>query len=211
MIAFDPIIQAQFAKGVTDAFDALTFIFDSGLVSVYLGVGTFSWTDPQLGSQTFLGVAGLLSIEAPAQTVGGESAAVVVRLAETYVPANSDAPVNVFDDGVRASIDDEPWYGRPVILSRFHRSMETGLIVMREQLAVRFMDTMAIDEDEDGRQVRVIGLEREDVIQRDIEGKKANADFQRQVDPTDLAFQHVGKVRNQDVNWGGLATQKVGG
>lgn len=211
MIAFDPVILSQFASGETDAFDAVTFIFDSGPVSLYLGQGQFEWEDAQLGTVSMVGAAGLLSIELPAATAGGESTAVVVRLAETYIPPNSDTPVNIFDDGVRAVIDEEPWYGRPAVLSRFHRSIATGLPIMREQLGVRFMNSMAVEEDETGRPVRVIVLEREDVIQRDIEGKTDNADFQRQIDPTDLAFQHVGKTQNQDINWGALPTQKAGG
>lgn len=210
MIIYDPVIASQFAAGKTDAFDAVTFVFDSGVVSVFLGQGRFEWEDPQLGTMDLVGLGGLLSIEASAQVVGGEAAAVTVRLAETYYPAGATEPVNIFDDGVRASIDEEPWQGRAAILSRFHRSTETGLPVMREQLSVRMIDSMSIEEDDDGNPIRVILLEREDIIARDVEGKTENADFQKLIDPTDLAFQHAGTIRTQDISWGGLPPQKAG-
>jgi hypothetical protein len=208
MIIYDSRVGARLAKGEIDHFDALTFVFDSGPLSLYQGLRPFDWEDTQIGNQTFIGVGALLSIAFPAVKVGNESTAVTVRLAETYMPAGSDVPVNIFDADVRASIDDEPWQGRPVILSRFHRDQD-GTVLMREQIGIRFMNDMPMEEDSEGRPVRVVMLEREDIIQREIEGKTDNADFQAQIDPDDAAFQHVGQTATQAITFGALPTQAV--
>ena len=206
MITLDSSTLARLALGEADYFDALVFIFDSGLVCVFPGIGQFDWTDEEIGSQTFYGLGALLSIEVPPQSLGNEAQPITVRLAETYLPAGSDEPVNVFDDGIRTSIDEEPWQGREVILSRFWRDAN-GVPIHRQRIGRRVIDAMPTEEDEAGNPVRVAVLEREDIIQRDVEAKSANADLQRLLDPTDLAMEHVGTTARQRINFGAKPEQ----
>lgn len=204
MKLYDSATMARFAKGEQDYFDAATFIFDSGIVNVFMGLGSFDWTDDTLGGQTFYGLAGLLNIDVPKQSLGNEALPITIRLAETYVPVGSDAPVNVFDDGVRQTIDEEPWQGREVILSRFWRDLN-GVVIYREQITRRVMDAMPEEEDQSGNPVRVVVLEREDIVQRDIEAKTANGEFQKLIDPADKSCEHIATTAlRQAINWGGL-------
>lgn len=206
MKLYDSATMARFEKGEEDYVDALVFILDSGLVCVFPGRGTFTWTDEEIGTQTFYGLAPLLTIEVPRQSLGNESQPITVRLAETYMPEGSDTPVNVFDDGVRQTIDEEPWQGREAIVSRFWRD-ENGLVVYRERIGRRVIDDMPTEEDADGNPIRVAVLEREDIIQRNVESKTANADLQRLLDPDDLACEHIRTTARQQINFGALPTQ----
>lgn len=206
MKVYDGVTMARFEKGEEDYVDAIVFIFDSGLACVYVGNGTFTWTDEEIGTQTFYGLAPLLSIDVPPQRIGNEAQPITVRFAETYIPAGSDTPVNVFDDGIRQTIDQEPWQGREAILSRFWRD-ENGLVVYRERIGRRVIDDMPTEEDEDGNPIRVAVLEREDIIQRNVEAKTANADLQRLLDPTDLACEHIRTTARQQINFGALPEQ----
>lgn len=203
MKLYDSTTIARFAKGEEDYLDALVFVFDSGLACVFIGQGSFVWTDDEIGTQTFHGLAPLLSIDVPKQSLSNEAQPITVRLAETYMPAGSDVPVNVFDDGVRQTIDEEPWQGREVILSRFWLD-ENGVPIHRERIARRFMDDMPTEEDENGNPVRLVVLEREDIIQRQREAKTANAEFQKLLDPTDLACEHIRTTARQKISFGAL-------
>lgn len=209
MKVFDSITQARLAAGEEDTLDALTFLFDSGVISVFPGVGQFTWTDETIGTQTFYGLGGLLSIEVPRRGLGNEAQPITVRIAETYIPTGSDEPTNVFDDGVRQSIDDEPWQGREVILSQFWLDAD-GMPVFREQVDRRIIDSMPTEEDEAGNQVRVMILEREDIVQRDVEGKTANAEFQRLLDPADRSCEHIAATARQTIHFGALPPEKTG-
>jgi hypothetical protein len=197
--------MAMLAAGKVRYVDALTLVFDSGTVSVYMGgKGSFPWDDATLGPQTFVGMGSLVELDVPANALGPESRAITVKLFETYMAEGSDIPVNIFDDGVRASIDEELWEGRPAILSIFHLS-DDGVVLEREQVAVRQMDSMPIDVDGKGNPVRSLVLEEPDITQRDIEGKTSNAEFQALIDPSDRAFEHVGTAKNQKINFGRIA------
>lgn len=206
MKTYDSVTAARLASGNEDYLDAIIFILDSGLVCAHPGRSTFTWTDDEIGTQTFYGLAPLLSFEVPAAGLGNQSLPVTVRLAETYVPAGSDTAVNVFDDGMRASIDEEPWQGREAILSRFWLD-ENGVPVYRERLGRRVMDDMPVEEDEAGNVVRVVVLEREDIIQRDREAKTANAELQKLIDPTDQACEHIRATARQKIRFGALPEQ----
>lgn len=208
MKAYDSTTMARFERGEEDYIDALTFIFDSAIISVFPGQGTIPWEDETLGAQTFYGLGGLLSIDVPKSAMGNEALPITVRLAETYLPVGSDEPVNIFDDGARATIDEEPWQGREAIASRFWLD-EDGVVVYREQIGRRIIDAMPTEKDENGLPIRVAILEREDIIQRDVEGKTANADFQRLLDPDDLACEHVGTTARQKISFGALPPTAV--
>lgn len=210
MKVFDSSVTDRLAAGEIDYVDALTFIFDSGLVNVFLGRGEFAWEYDVLGPVTFYGLAGLLTIEVPAQTLSNEALPITVRLAETWVPPGSDEPVNVFSDEDRVSIDEEPWQGREVILSRFWRDAG-GAVIYREQVGRRVIDAMYVETDEDGFPVRVIVLEREDIVQRDVEGKTANGDFQRLLDPDDRSCEHIAATARQRIHFGAVPPEPAGG
>lgn len=203
MKVFDSVTNARFETGEEDYLDAITFLFDSAIINVFPGTGKFTWTDETLGTQTFYGLGGLLSIEVPPRRLGNEAQPVTVRLAETYVPVGQDEPVNVFDDGVRASIDEEPWQGREVILSRFWLDAN-GTPIYREQMDRRVLDAMPYEEDENGRPVRVAILEREDIVQRDVEGKTTNAELQKLIDPDDRSCEFIAATAHQQINFGAL-------
>lgn len=107
-----------------------------------------------------------------------------------------------------AGIDDEPWQGREAILSTFWRDAN-GAILMREQIERLVLDGMVVETDEEGRPIRVVTLERPDIIQRDIEGKTDNAEFQKQIDPTDLGYEHTAATATQKINFGRLQDESV--
>lgn len=198
---------ARLNAGEVDYLDALTLVFDSGVVSVYMrGKGSFVWDDATLGEQTFYGMGSLVALDVPENAMGPESRAITVRLFETYMEEGSDIPVNIFDNGVRATIDEEDWEGRTAILSVFWLSKD-GVILEREQIAIREMDAMPLDVDEAGNPVRTLVLEEPDITQRDIEGKTSNAEFQKLIDPTDRAFEHVGTAKTQKINFGKVTDQ----
>lgn len=210
MKMFTPESQARFEAGEVDAIDALTLVFDSGIVNIAMGIrGQFTWDDLTLGEQTFYGGGALTALDVPENALGPESRAITARLFETYMEEGSDIPVNVFDDGVRATIDQEQWEGRTAILSIFWLS-QTGEVLEREQVAVRQMDAMPVDWDEDGNPVRSLVLEEPDVAQRQIEGKTSNAEFQALIDPTDKAFEHVGTTKSQKINFGKRPEETIG-
>ncbi|MBN9335620.1 hypothetical protein [Devosia sp.] len=209
MKLYDSATMARFAKGEEDFIDAIIFIFDSGPVCVFVGRGSFTWDDEEIGLQTFYGLAPLLSIEVPSQSLSNESLPITVRLAETYMPEGSDTPVNVFDDGVRQTIDEEPWQGREAILSRFWLD-ENGVPIYRERIGRRVIDDMPTEEDEAGNPIRTAVLEREDIIQRNVEAKTVNADLQRLLDPTDLACEHIRTTARQQISFGALPEQSAG-
>lgn len=199
MISFDDATLARFAKGEVDELDAVELYLDSGTVAICPGiVGSFAW-----GGITYVGARGLLTIDMPESTAGNTSQPITVRLAETWVPPDSDVPVNVFDDGVRASIDEEPWQGRVAILAIFYLD-ENGTIIEREQVDVMQIDGMTVQSDESGRPIRVMTLERPDIIQRDIEAKTADAALQALIDPADRALEHAGETVTQDISFGRL-------
>lgn len=206
MKMYDTATQARFAKGEEDFRDALTMIFDSEVISVFVGTGSFTWSDATVGEQTFYGLAGLISIEVPPRRLGNEAMPITVRFAERWMPAGSDEPVNVFDDGVRQTIDDEPWQGREVIVSRFWLDAN-GVPIYREQIDRRIIDAFPTEEDEAGNPVRVMVLEREDIVQRDIEGKTVNSQLQKLLDPNDRSCEHIATTANQQINFGALAEQ----
>ncbi|MBI4046574.1 MAG: hypothetical protein HY371_07130 [Devosia nanyangense] len=202
MKMFAPETAARFAAGEVDGIDALTLVFDSGIVNVAIGVrGQFTWDDPTLGEQTFYGGGALTALDVPENALGPESRAITARLFESSMVVGSDIPVNVFDDGVSATIDEELWEGRTAILSIFWLSKD-GVPIEREQVAVRQIDAMPLDWDEEGNPVRSLILEEPDIAQREIEGKTSNAEFQALIDPTDRAFEHVGTTKNQKINFG---------
>lgn len=201
---------ARLAAGEVDYLDAASLVFDSGVISVFMrGKGQFVWDDATLGEQTFYGMGPLVEMDVPENAIGPESRAITLRLFETYMEEGSDIPANVFDDGVRATIDEEEWEGRTAILSVFWLSKE-GAILEREQIAIREMDAMPLEIDQKGNPMRSLILEEPDITQREIEGKTSNAEFQALIDPTDKAFEHVGTTKSQKINFGKVADETVG-
>jgi len=203
---YDATTLARLEAGQVDYLDALTLVFDSGTMNLVIGMkgGSFAIDDPILGPQTFHGVGGLVSLDVPDGTLGNESQAITATLVETYLRAGSDVPTNVFDDGVRATIDEESWENREAILSVFWRDVD-GTIIEREQVAMRQIDAMPLQWDENGNPMRRAVLEEPDVTQRDVEGKTANAEFQALVDPDDKAFEHVGTAVSDKIYFGQAA------
>lgn len=202
MKAFDSGTLDRLQAGEVDYIDAATFIFDSGIANMWIGgKGSFAWTDDTIGTQTFYGGGSLLTLSVPGKSQANDSTEVTMTLSETYMVEGSDIPQNVWDNGVRASLDDEPWQGREVILSTFWRD-ENGVILMREQVERRILDSAIEQTDDTGRDTRVITLERPDIIQRDIEGKTDNAEFQGLIDPVDLGYEHAGTTVTQTINFG---------
>lgn len=204
MIPFDQDVIDQLEAGQVDYRDALTLVFDSGVISIFIGGrGQFEWSDERLGTQTFYGGGALVSLDLPESGRGPTSQAITARLLETYMVEGSDIPVNVFDDGVRATIDEEPWQGRSAIVSVFWLGAG-GLPIYREQHSIREIDAMPLEWDGDGNPIRLLVLEEPDITQRDIEGKTSNGAFQALIDPTDRALEHVGStVRQlQKINFG---------
>lgn len=202
MKTYDTATAADHAAGRVDPVDLVTLVFDSGVMHLALGVrGTKVWDDPVLGEMTITGAGALAALDVPEDAFGPESRAITARLYETYMVEGSDVPVNVFDDGTRTSIDEEEWEGRTAILSILWLS-EGGVITEREQVAVRQIDQMYVDIDADGNPMRVAILEEQDITQRDIEAKTANAASQALIDPDDDSFAHVGTVVTQKINFG---------
>ncbi|MBJ3783421.1 hypothetical protein [Devosia sediminis] len=154
-----------------------------------------------LGDDVFYGGGNLVGLDVPENALGPESRAITARVFETYLSEGSDIPANTFDDGVRATIDEEEWEGRPAVLSTFWLD-HTGTPILREQVAVRTMDQMVLDTDAQGVPVRSLILEEPDIMQRDIEGKTANAAFQALIDPDDKAFEHVASAQRQKISFG---------
>lgn len=209
MKTFDAATIADHAGGRVDAVDALTLVFDSVVVNLAIGIkGSFTWDDLTLGEQTFYGAGKLVELDVPENALGPESRAITATLFETYMQEGSDIPVNIFDDGVRATIDEEQWEGRTAILSIFWLD-EGGAIIEREQVAVREIDAMPVEWDENGNPMRKAVLEEPDITQRDIEGKTANAESQALIDATDNSFRHVGSVQRAKINFGRWPEQKV--
>jgi hypothetical protein len=199
---FEASTSADHIAGRIDAIDMLTLVLDSDVIHFAVGVrGSIPWDDPEWGEIIITGAGALGSLDVPENAFGPESRAITARLYETYMPEGSDTPVNIFDDGVRLSIDEEEWEGRTAILSILWLS-EAGTIIEREQLAVREIDQMYVDRDGEGNQVRVAILEEPDITQRDIEAKTANAASQLLIDATDNSFKHVGTARLQKITFG---------
>lgn len=204
MKTFDPDVLDQLAAGIVEYRDALTLVFDSGVVNIFIGGrGQFAWTDDGIGDQVFYGGGALVSLDVPENAIGQEARAMIVRVLETYMEEGSDIPVNVFDDGVRATIDEEPWQGRTAIASVFWLGAG-GLPIFREQHSIREIDAMPLEWDEGGNPIRQLVLEEPDITQRDIEGKTSNAAFQALIDPSDRALEHVGTTvkQLQKINFG---------
>ena len=210
MKSFDAETLARFEAGEIDYIDAVTLVFDSGAANFYLGgQGSFAWTDAGIGTQTFYGTASLIDIEVPPQAAGAAAEPVVLRLYEAQMVEGSDTPVNVFDDGIRTTIDEAEWEGRDAILSMFWRRGD-GSIIEREQVTIRVMDAAPVEWDEQGNPVRSLYLEEPDITQRDIEGRTGNAAFQALIDPTDRGLEHVGTVRTERINFGRIADAQLG-
>lgn len=202
MRTYDAATLARFAAGEVDEIDAVELYLDSGTVAICPGIiGSFVYS-----GLTYVGARGLLTLDVPGTATGNDSQQITISLAETYVPPDSDVPVNVFDDGVRASIDDEPWQGRVAILAVFYLDAN-GTIIEREQVDVMQIDGMTEQADASGRPIRVITLERPDIIQRDVEAKTADAALQALIDPDDLALSHAGETVTQDISFGRLPDQ----
>lgn len=190
--------------------DAAELVFDAGVVRLVVGIkGSFGWSDidgPSMPwaddpGDIFHGGGDLIGLDLPENALGPESQAITARVYETYLGEGSDIPINVFDDGVRASIDEEEWEGRAAVLSVFWFS-QAGTPIYREQASVRIMDSMVLETGEDGVPVRSLVLEEPDIMQRDIEGKTANSAFQALIDPTDRAFEHVASAQRQKISFG---------
>lgn len=210
MKPFDLDVLDELEAGNVDYRDAVELVLDSGLVRMVIGMrGQFAWDDEDglipvasvLPEEVYYGGGALIELELPESSIGPLSRAVVARVAETYLTEGSDIPVNVFDDGVRATIDEEEWEGRPAVLSIFWMG-SGGTPIYREQVAIRTLDSMSLDWDSNGVPVRSLVMEEPDIAQRDIEGKTSNATFQSLIDPTDKAFEHVGQTQNQKINFG---------
>lgn len=211
MRAFDAETLDRLDAGEIDYIDAATFVLDSGIASMWIGGrGQFDWTDDTIGTQTFYGGGSLLSLDVPGNSLVGDSAQVLLHLIETYMVEGSDVPVSIWDDGSSPTfnIDGEPWEGREVILSCFWCAQD-GTVLMREQIERLEMDSMIEETDEAGRPTRTVTLERPDIIQRDIEGKTDNAEFQRLIDPADRGFEHVGQTAAQTINFGRIQDDTV--
>lgn len=209
MKSFTAQTLARQEAGEIDYIDGLTFLFDSGAASLLIGTrGQFEWTDAQLGTQTFIGTGNLVSIEMAADALGPKATPISVRLTETYLPAGGDEPINVFDDGVRASIDAENWQGRLCVISSFWLDAG-GDIIERETIDIRQIDMMPTEVDANGNPYRIAVLERPEIRQRDIAGKMRNAEFQSLIDPTDKSFEHVGATARQKITFGRRAEGTV--
>lgn len=211
MKSFDSDTLDRLDDGEVDFIDGATFVFDSGIANMWIGGrGEFEYTDETIGTQTFYGGGSLLEMEVPGNSLVGDSPQVILRLAETYMVEGSDVPVSVWDDGSSPSfvIDGEPWQGREVILSTFWRDAN-GAILNREQIERLEMDSMVVETNEEGRPFRIVTLERPDIIQRDIEGKTDNAEFQKLIDEDDLGYEHVGQTATQKINWGRVQDESV--
>lgn len=209
MKVFDPAIAADHAAGRIDAVDVLTLVFDSATMHLALGVtGTYVFDDPTIGEMEIIGTGNLVSLDVPESALGPASQAITATLFETYLEEGSDVPVNIFDDGVRATIDEENWEGRPAIGSILWLS-EAGAILGREQVFVREIDAMPMEWDEAGNPMRRAILEEPDIIQRDIEGRTANAELQAMIDPDDDSFSQVGVARLQEIHFGQRAEGPV--
>lgn len=205
MKVFDQDVLDRLDAGEIEYRDAITGVFDTGTANLFIGGrGQFTWTDGIIGTQTFYGGGALVELDVPDNALGPEAQAITARLYETYLEEGSDIPVNIFDDGVRASIDDEEWEGREAILSIFWLSTG-GLPIFREQVAIRQMDAMPLEWDQDGNPVRSLVLEEPDITQRDIEGKTDNAALQALIDPSDRGFEHVGTTQSQKIYFGRVA------
>lgn len=212
-----PELTSVLEQGLVEYRDAVELVFDSGVMRLVVGVrGAFGWNDHAGVSMPwdidagdiFYGGGELVRLDVPESSLGPESRAITASVLETYMVEGSDIPVNTFDDGVRATIDEEQWEGRPAVLSVFWFNAD-GLPILREQVAVRTMDQMVVDTDEDGNPVRSLVLEEPDIMQRDIEGKTANAAFQALIDPTDRAFEHVASAQRQKISFGRRPEEQV--
>lgn len=210
MKPYSPELMAALEAGEVEYRDALELVFDSGVVRLVIGIkGAFGWDDiagvamPWEASpgDIFHGGGQLVRLTVPENALGPESRAITASIFETYLEEGSDIPVNTFDDGVRASIDEEEWEGRAAVASVFWFDAG-GLPILREQVAVRVMDQMVLDWDQDGNPVRSLILEEPDIMQRDVEGKTANAAFQALIDPADKAFEHVATAQRQKISFG---------
>ena len=210
MKPYSPELLDELEAGNVDYRDAVELVFDSGVVRLVVGIkGAFGWDDvtgvampwDAAPGDVFHGGGQLVSLDVPENALGPESRAITARVFETYLEEGSDIPVNTFDDGVRATIDEEEWEGRAAVLSVFWFG-SSGLPILREQVAVRTMDQMVLDWDGDGNPIRSLILEEPDIMQRDIEGKTANAAFQALIDPTDRAFEHVATAQRQKISFG---------
>lgn len=209
MKSFDAETIARLVAGEVDYIDGVTLVFDGGAANFFPGgQGSFEWTDAGIGTQTFYGTGPLIDIEVPPQATGAAAEPVVLRLYEAQMVEGSDTPVNVFDDGIRATIDEEEWEGRTAILSVFWRRAD-GSIIEREQVAIREMDAAPIEWDEQGNPIRSLYLEEPDITQRDIEARTGNAAFQALIDATDRGLEHVGTVRTERINFGRVADAPV--
>ena len=207
---YDPATLDLLAAGHVDYLDAITLVLDSATVNLVAGMkGSFEWTDDTIGTQTFYGAGGLMTLDVPDSATGDQSQAITASLAETYLPEGSTVPANLFDDGVRATIDEEPWEGREAILSMFMRDANGG-IIEREQVAIRQIDSMPMQWDQGFNPIRQAVLEEPDITQRDIEGKTSNAAFQALIDPDDKAFEHVGTASIDKIYFGQAADQTAG-
>lgn len=212
-----PELLAELNAGRVDYRDAVELVFDSGVVRLVVGInGSFGWSDltgvsmpwDEDHGDLFHGGGDLIGLDVPENALGPESQAITAKVFETYMVEGSDVPVNVFDDGVRATIDEEEWEGRPAVLSVFWFGAG-GTPILREQVAVRTMDQMVVSIDEDGNPIRSLILEEPDIMQRDIEGKTANAAFQALIDLTDKAFEHVATAQRQKISFGRLPEETV--
>ncbi len=202
MRSYDSDTLARFAAGEIDEIDAVEIYLDEGTVALCPGIiGSFSY-----GGLTYVGARGLLQIDMPDAATGNDSQPITMTLAETWTPPNSDVPVNVFDNGTAASIDDIAWQGKTVVLAVFYFD-QAGTVIEREQVDVMQIDGVTQTIGEDGRLLRVAQLERPDIIQRDIEAKTADAALQALIDPTDRGMEHAGETVSQPFTFGRLPDQ----
>jgi len=195
---------ARFAAGEIDELDAIEVYLDEGTIALCPGiVGSFSY-----GGLTYVGARGLVQLDVPDAATGNDSQPITVTLAETYTPPDSDVPVNIFDNGTAASIDDIAWQGKTVVLAIFYLD-SGGTILDREQVDVMQIDGASQQIGEDGRLLRVFSLERPDIIQRDIEAKTMDAALQALIDPDDRGMEHAGETVSQDFYFGRLPPDTV--
>jgi hypothetical protein len=205
LISYSDETLARLAAGEVDVIDAIELYLDEGTVAFCPGiVGQFTYD-----GISYVGARGLLTLDLPDQQMGGQSQPITATFAETYVPPNSDEPVNVFDDGVRASMDDITWQNRVAIPAVFWLD-ENGTILDREQVDVMQIDGMTQQADASGRMLRVGTLERPDIIQQDIEAKTADPAFQKLIDANDLGLSQAASTVTQTIYFG-QATPKTAG
>lgn len=184
---------ADIGDGLYIRGDGILFDFPSGLHGFWKGVGPLT-----VSGVLYNGAGSLLEVEALNSGVDLSASAISVKLRAI--------PETALSGDVLATIEDESYKGRPVIITRFYFRRDTGVMTLALVLWRGYVDNIDHNRTVGADYTLVAHLEPRS-IDHSRQGFRVRGDAdQRLIDPADAFYEHAATTPTEILPYGRAST-----